>query len=93
MKLVEKAYQLAPDDAAITDSVGWGNFLLGNMNKSIEFLRRAFAANPDPEIAAHLGEVLWAQGGKDEARKIWHDSLKSNPDSEVLHDVIKRFAP
>jgi tetratricopeptide (TPR) repeat protein len=93
MKLVERAYQLAPDDAAITDSMGWGNFLLGNVSKSIEFLRRAFAANPDPEIAAHLGEALWTQGGKEEARKIWQDSLKSSPDSEVLRSVIKRFIP
>ena len=64
MKLVEKAYQIEPDDPAITDSVGWGYYRLGKLDKSAEFLRRAFAANPDPEIAAHLGEVLWAQGNK-----------------------------
>ncbi len=93
MQLVEKAYQLAPDDAAITDSVGWGYYRLGKLDKSLEFLRRAFATNPDPEIAAHLGEVLWVQGSKDEARKIWQDTLKTHPDSDSLRVLIKRFIP
>ncbi len=93
MKLVQKAYQLAPDDAAIIDSMGWGEYRLGNLEKSAEFLRRAYAANPDPEIAAHLGEVLWKQGDKDGARKVWTDSAKTNPDNEALKAVMKRFVP
>ena len=93
MKLVEKAYQLAPDDAAIIDSMGWGEYLLGNLDKSEGYLRRAFTANPDPEIAAHLGEVLWKKGDKDGARKVWQDSAKANPDNEALQAVMKRFLP
>jgi tetratricopeptide (TPR) repeat protein len=93
IKLVEKAYQLAPDDAAIIDSMGWGQYLLGNLDKSVEFLNRAFASNPDPEIAAHLGEVLWKRGDKEGARKVWLDSAKANPDSEALKAVMKRFIP
>ena len=93
MQLVEKAYQLAPDDAAIMDSMGWGYYLTGNLTKSVEFMRRAYAAYPDPEVAAHLGEVLWQQGARDEAKNIWQDSLKKNPDSAVLKAVIKKFAP
>jgi Flp pilus assembly protein TadD len=93
IELVEKAYQLAPDDAAIIDSMGWGQYLLGNLAKSAEFLKRAFAANPDPEIAAHLGEVLWKQGDKDGARKVWVESAKANPDNEALKAVMKRFIP
>jgi tetratricopeptide (TPR) repeat protein len=93
MRLVEKAYQLAPDDAAIIDSMGWGHYLLGDLDKSVEFLERAFSANPDPEIAAHLGEVLWKRGDKDGARKVWSDSAKANPDNEALKAVIKRFLP
>jgi tetratricopeptide (TPR) repeat protein len=93
IKLVEKAYQLAPDDAAIIDSMGWGQYLLGNLDKSAEYLKRAFAANPDPEIAAHLGEVLWMQGDKDGARKVWAESAKANPDNEALKAVMKRFIP
>ena len=93
MKLVEKAYQLAPDDAAIIDSMGWGEYLMGNLDKSEGYLRRAFTANPDPEIAAHLGEVLWKKGDKDGARKVWQDSAKANPDNEALKAVMKRFLP
>jgi tetratricopeptide (TPR) repeat protein len=93
IKLVEKAYQLAPDDAAIIDSMGWGQYLLGNLDKSVEFLNKAYKADPDPEIAAHLGEVLWKRGDKDEARKVWADSAKANPDNEALKAVMKRFLP
>jgi tetratricopeptide (TPR) repeat protein len=93
MKLVEKAYKLAPDDAAIIDSMGWGNYLLGNLDKSLEFLKRAFAADPDPEIAAHLGEVMWKRGDKEGARKVWTDSAKVNPENEALKAVMKRFLP
>ncbi len=93
MKLVEKAYQLAPDDAAIIDSMGWGEYLSGHLDKSEEYLRRAFTANPDPEIAAHLGEVLWEKGDKDGARKVWEDSAKTNPDNDVLKAVMKRYIP
>lgn len=93
MQLVEKANQLAPDDAGITDSVGWGYYRLGNFEKSLEFLHRAYNVNADPEIAAHLGEVLWVQGDKDQARKIWGDALKAHQDNEVLQATVKKFNP
>ena len=93
MQLVEKAYQLEPDSAAIMDSMGWGYYLTGNMSKSLEFMRRAYAAFPDPEVAAHLGEVLWQQGARDEAKNIWQENLKKNPDSAALKAVIKKFLP
>jgi tetratricopeptide (TPR) repeat protein len=91
--LVEKALQLAPDDAAIMDSVGWGYYRSGKLDDSVKMLRRAFAGNPDPEIAAHLGEVLWVRGDKQEAKKIWQDSLKANPDNAPLQAAIKKFDP
>jgi tetratricopeptide (TPR) repeat protein len=96
MQLVEKAMQLAPDDIAIMDSVGWGYYRSGKLEESVKILRRAFAGNPDPEIAAHLGEVLWVRGDKgdkEEAQKIWQDSLKANPGSTQLQAVIKKFVP
>lgn len=93
MQLVEKAFRLAPDDAAIIDSMGWGYYRLGNLPKSLEFMRRAYSLFPDPEVAAHLGEVLWQADAKDEARKIWQDNLKEHPDNAVLQSVIKRFMP
>ena len=91
VELVEKALQLAPDDPAIMDSVGWGYYRSGRLNESMDMLRRAFTNNPDPEIAAHLGEVLWMRGDKDEARKIWQDSFKSHPGSVPLQTVIEKF--
>ncbi|MBI1175653.1 MAG: tetratricopeptide repeat protein [Sideroxydans sp.] len=91
MKLVEKAYQLVPNDAAITDSVGWGHYRLGNLDQSLTFLRKAYALNPDPEIAAHLGEVLWVHGDRDEAQKVWSDSLKLHPGNTSLRAVMKKF--
>ncbi len=93
MRLVQKAYQLEPNDAAITDSVGWGYYRLGKIDKSTEYLRKAFALNTDPEIAAHLGEVLWIQGNKDEAIKIWQNTLKDHPESTVLRELLKKFVP
>ena len=91
--LVEQALQLAPDDASIIDSVGWGYYRSGKLDDSVKMLRRAFAANPDPEIAAHLGEVLWMRGDKAEAQQILQTSLKAHPDNEPLQAVIKKLIP
>lgn len=93
MKLVEKAHELAPEDPAIMDSLGWGYYLTGNISKSVEYMRRAYAIYPDPEVAAHLGEVLWQQGSRDEAKIIWQENLKKNPENTVLKAVIKKFLP
>jgi tetratricopeptide (TPR) repeat protein len=93
MELVEKAIRLAPDDAGIIDSVGWGYYRQGNLDKSLEYLRRAHNVDPDPEIAAHLGEVLWVKGSRDTARKIWDEALKLHPDNAALQATIRRFIP
>lgn len=91
--LVEKALELAPDDLAVMDSVGWAYFRSGKLDESVKMLRRAFAGNSDPEIAAHLGEVLWVRGDKAEATKLWQDSLKAHPGNAPLQAVIKRYLP
>jgi len=93
MSLVEKAHQLAPNDAAILDSLGWGYYLTGKTGKAVEYVRRAYTTYPDPEIAAHLGEVIWQQGGKEEAQGVWMESLKTNPESSALKAVIKKYIP
>ncbi len=93
MELVGKAYKLAPDDAAIIDSMGWGYYRLGQYAKSLEFLQRAYKTDPDPEIAAHLGEAMWKQGDQEGAREVWTDSAKKYPDNESLKAVMKRFIP
>ena len=91
--LVEKALALSPDDPAIMDSVGWGYYRSGRLDESVVMLKRSFSANADPEIAAHLGEVLWVRGDKTEATRIWQDSLKAHPDNAPLLTVIKRYQP
>jgi tetratricopeptide (TPR) repeat protein len=93
VELVEKALLISPDDVAIMDSVGWGYYRAGRSAESLRMLRRAFETNPDPEIAAHLGEVLWVSGVQDEAKKIWQGSLEKHPDNAYLQTTIKRFLP
>jgi predicted negative regulator of RcsB-dependent stress response len=71
--------------------MGWVQYRLGNLKEGTVYLRRAYADRPDPEIAAHLGEVLWVQGKHEEAETIWKTSLKDNPGNEALQNVIKKF--
>jgi Flp pilus assembly protein TadD len=71
--------------------MGWVEYRMGNMEAAIEHLRRAWSMSRDPEIAAHLGEVLWVNGDREGAEEIWFESLGENPDSRVLQDVIDRL--
>ncbi|ARO87192.1 hypothetical protein EBAPG3_005075 [Nitrosospira lacus] len=91
LELIEKAITLSPNDPYIMDSLGWVHYRMGNINQGLSYLRQAFGMNPDPEIAAHLGEVLWVQGVKDEAKEIWQTALKNNPGNEVLISTMKKF--
>ena len=93
LKLIEKALKLAPEDPSILDSMGWAHFRMGNLGDSEKFLRRALADRPDPEIAAHLGEVLWAKGERDHAREVWQSQLKETPDNALLLETVRRLAP
>ncbi|WP_455202666.1 tetratricopeptide repeat protein [Kaarinaea lacus] len=91
LQYIQRAIELEPDDAAVVDSMGWVHYRLGNYNKAIKHLRRASELSKDPEIAAHLGEVLWVSGDKKGALEIWENSLKDNPDDKILIDVMQRF--
>ncbi|MDO9064394.1 MAG: tetratricopeptide repeat protein, partial [Sulfuricella sp.] len=92
-QLIEKALELAPEDFFIMDSLGWVHYRTGQLEKAEDALRRAYAGQRDAEIAAHLGEVLWARGKREEAEKIWRAALKENPGHEILSNVIKKFIP
>lgn len=92
-QLVEKALQLAPNDPFILDSMGWVLYRQGDLEGALGYLQRAFALRLDPEIAAHLGEVLWMLGRKDEARSLLRDAQKKDPTHEVLAEAVKKFAP
>ena len=89
--LIQQAYDLSPDDPAVLDSLGWVNFRLGNLDEAERLLRQALERFPDQEVAAHLGEVLWANGKQREAKKIWGTFLKENPDSPILRKTILRL--
>jgi len=89
--LIEKAHELSPEDHYILDSLGWVYYRLGNLDKALDYLRRAYSQQPDPEIAAHLGEVLWKQGKRDEAVKTWEAAISAFPENEVLLNTNRKF--
>jgi len=93
MELLQQAMTLKPDDAFITDSMGWLQYRMGNHAEAVKYLKRALAIRNDAEIAAHLGEVLWVTGNQKEAESVWTNALHETPDNEALTSVIKKFKP
>ena len=89
--LIEKALELAPGEPFITDSLGWVEYRLGRRTEALELLRKAYHARPDAEIAAHLGEVLWVDGQRDEARKVLREAQRKDAKNEVLTEVLARL--
>lgn len=87
---IEKAYALKPDEPAILDSMGWVYYRLGELETARDYLQRALALSSDGEIAAHLGEVLWAMGRREEARSVWDEALAQEPDHPYLNEVVSR---
>ncbi len=90
---LDRALALRPDDPFILDSMGWLMFRLGKNDEAVRYLRLALTKRSDAEIAAHLGEVLWVTGRRDEAKEIWNKALRETPDNDALLDVIKKFKP
>lgn len=89
--LIEQALKLAPDDPYIMDSMGWVMFRLGKLKEAEDLLRRAYDLRPDPEIATHLGEVLWVKGQKEDAQKLWRDASKKDPQNDTLKSTLTRL--
>ena len=90
---IRRAHELSPDDFYILDSMGWVLYRLGRLDEAVGYLRRALALQNDPEIAAHLGEVLWVMGDKKTAREVWETALRATPADDRLLKVIERFKP
>lgn len=90
--LIKRALEISPDDFYILDSMGWVLYRLGRLDEATDYLRKAIGMRPDPEIAAHLGEVLWVRGDRKGAREVWDTALKVTPDDTTLRGVIKRFS-
>jgi len=91
LDLIQKAYQLNPNDPAILDSMGWIHYRLGDPNKALDYLRNAYDKMKDQEVAAHLGEVLWTLGKREAAIEIWNDAKSRQPDGEALLRTMNRF--
>lgn len=89
--LIEKALRLSPNEPAILDSMGWVLFRQGDYERALDFLTRAYAAFPDPEVAAHLGEVMWVSGNTGGAMKIWQGAMLSDPEHDVLNATLERL--
>jgi tetratricopeptide (TPR) repeat protein len=92
-QLVQKALEFAPGDPFIVDSLAWVEFRSGNLAEAQRLLKQAYASRQDAEIAAHLGEVLWASGQRDAASTVWRQGLEQQKDNETLLETIKRLNP
>lgn len=92
-ELISRALSLMPEDPFIMDSLGWVLYRQGKLGEALTTLQRAYSLKADPEIAAHIGELLWAMNRKDEARRLLSDAARQNPDSEVLNATIKKLLP
>jgi tetratricopeptide (TPR) repeat protein len=90
LELIDRARTAAPEDAAIIDSYGWVLYRLGRNAEALVELRRAFTLQKDPEIAAHVAEVLWVMGQKDEARRYFDEARKLDPDNRSLLRALEK---
>lgn len=90
-QLIEKALKLDPNDSYIIDSMGWVLYRMGDLKAAEAQLRRAWQGREDPEIGAHLGEVLWIMGQREQARSVWSRALKNGPHNETLRATMRRF--
>jgi len=91
--LIGKALQLTPDDPFIMDSLGWVYFRQGRLPEALDALEKAYGLRADPEIAAHLGEVLWAMQRPGDARRLLHEAARQHPDNDVLKATIQKLLP
>lgn len=89
--LVEKALGMAPEDPFIMDSMGWVEYRLGNLDAAEAHLRRAYGLRRDPEIAVHLGEVLWQKGKQADAQKLWREARAKDPHNDTLRSTLARL--
>jgi predicted Zn-dependent protease len=90
-QLIQKALEFAPGDPFISDSLAWVEFRMGNKAEALRLLQAAYKERPDPEIAAHLGEVLWSLDQRDQAQSIWREGMLLNGENETLQETLKRL--
>jgi tetratricopeptide (TPR) repeat protein len=89
--LIDKAMKMAPGDPFIMDSMGWVQYRMGNLSEAEALLRRAYALRSDPEIAVHLGEVLFVKGDKNGAQQMWQEAQSKDPKNDALKSTLARL--
>lgn len=91
LDLITQALELSPNDPFILDSMGWVKFRMGDSAAAADYLRRAYSVRPEADIAAHLAEVLWSQGKRDQATDLLRAALQKDPGNKTVQDVVKRL--
>jgi tetratricopeptide (TPR) repeat protein len=92
-ELIRRAYAQRPEDPAVIDSMGWVAYKQGRLEEAERYLRQAYEMSDQAEIAAHLGEVLWQRGKREEARQVWNKALAAHEDTEVVRETMERLTP
>ncbi|MFO7582598.1 tetratricopeptide repeat protein, partial [Guyparkeria sp.] len=91
--LIGQALQIDPGNAAYMDSLGWLKYRQGKLDEAQAALETAYRQSPNAEIGAHLGEVLWEKDQREQAMKIWEESLELDPRDSTLLETLRRYAP
>ena len=91
LTMVRQAHELSPADPFIVDSLGWVEYRMGHFDAAATLLAQAYSSRKDTEIAAHLGEALWADGKHDEAARVLRDAHKLDAGNEVLKQTMTRL--
>ena len=89
LKLISKAVDLSPENAAYLDSYGWIYYRLGKFDKAVSYLNRAAALDSDPVIFDHLGDAYRAVGKADRAREWWQKALDLKPDDVAIREKLE----
>lgn len=94
-RYIQRAFKLQPNEPAILDSMGWVLYRMGRLNEALAYLKQAYKKDPDPEIAAHLGEVFWALGQQTQAQRVWQASSReyAGPRGDVVRKIMQRYLP
>ncbi|MGV2864867.1 tetratricopeptide repeat protein [Achromobacter sp. AGC39] len=91
LDLITQALELSPNDPFILDSMGWVKYRMGESESAAQYLRRAYSVRPEADIAAHLAEVLWSQGKRDQAIELLRVALMKDPKNKTVQDVVRRL--
>ena len=91
IKLIKKALKIEPKNPAIIDSYGWALYHLGKHQQALKKLKKAYELYKDPEIAAHIIEVLWDIEETEEASRFLLEATERFPNSDYLNKLSNKL--